>query len=104
MGDWEQDPGEYKDGIINDFPYESHGIMILEGIVNIVGEQYDNNETEQPCQVDQGLDNEADLGQTVLVNQVVYVQERKHQLNYHKKLHSLPRSLYYASTNVLLVN
>jgi hypothetical protein len=78
--------------------------MILKRIVNIVGKEDNNNKTEEPCKVDQGLDSEADLGQAVLVNQVVYVQEGKHQLNYHKKLHSLPRRLYYASTNVLLVN
>jgi len=42
--------------------------MILETVVDIIGQQYYYDEAEQPREVDEGLDGVADLGEAVLAD------------------------------------
>lgn len=61
--------------------------MILETVVDIIGQEYYYDEAEQPREVDEGLDGVADLGEAVLADQVVDVEEGEDQLDYHEELH-----------------
>jgi hypothetical protein len=53
----------------------------LQGVVDIVGEDDDDDETEQPSEVDQDFYGGANLRHRVLVDQVGHVQHRQDDLD-----------------------
>jgi len=53
LSDGQQNPSQKEDDIIDAFPDDSHGIMVLQRVVDIIGQQNYNNKTEEPRQVNQ---------------------------------------------------
>lgn len=56
LGDGEEQPGEHEDGVVDDLPDHAHGVVALERVVDIVGQEDYDDEAEQPGEVDQDLD------------------------------------------------
>ena len=75
MSDGQQNPSQKEDDIIDAFPDDSHGIMVLQRVVDIIGQQNYNNKTEEPRQVNQYFNLQTYLGHTVFVNEPVYIQK-----------------------------
>lgn len=81
LRDGQQQPREDEDEIVDDFPDHAHRVVALQGVVDIVGEDDDDDETEQPSEVDQDFDGGANLRHGVLVDQVGHVQHRQDDLD-----------------------